>query len=160
MPCGKSPREGSQGCSGIVLGRYLPCFVERWCPGVMGFEIVFSCYVILSICRYHIKTVYLSRCLKSYVRLVHAIITWTRGYTPRILQHSFLIDIKNPPMWSEVVYLHSENSCFSTPKMKTFFGKNNKAGKIPVSITNYLFNFFLSLINLPLISFKLWIYVL
>ena len=34
-------------------------------------------------------------------------------------------------MWSEVVYLHSENSCFSMTKMETIFDKTKKAGKFP-----------------------------
>lgn len=36
-------------------------------------------------------------------------------------------------MWSEVVYLHSENSCFSTTKMETIPEKTKKSGKNPAS---------------------------
>ncbi len=32
-------------------------------------------------------------------------------------------------MWSEVVYLHSENSCFSTTKMETIPEKTKKSGE-------------------------------
>jgi|GEM_PF-3341839 len=48
-------------------------------------------------------------------------------------------------MWSEVVYLHSENSCFSTTKMETIPEKTKKSGENPRSIIfQYKYHHFIS----------------
>ena len=50
-------------------------------------------------------------------------------------------------MWSEVVYLHSENSCFSTTKMETIPEKTKKKrGESPL-------NYF----SVQISSFYIWV---
>ena len=53
-------------------------------------------------------------------KAVNIIIILTRGYTPLYSQMCWVIDIKNPPTWIVVVYLHLRHNLNTTMIRKVF----------------------------------------